>query len=69
MILSPERQHPHSLTNEDFKSLFTDDRYIHFNYHGYPGELKGLLFGRPGLDRISIEGYQEEGEYFFPVAI
>ncbi|KAJ3494962.1 hypothetical protein NLJ89_g10704 [Agrocybe chaxingu] len=41
--------------------LFTEDRKIHFNYHGYPIELKGLLFGRPNLNRITIEGYKEEG--------
>ncbi|KIJ44413.1 hypothetical protein M422DRAFT_228537 [Sphaerobolus stellatus SS14] len=61
MILAPHSVHPHGLTDEAFKSLFTEDRSIHFNYHGYPLELKGLLFGRPSLDRVSIEGYNEEG--------
>jgi len=61
MILGPERSHPHSLTDSAFNSLFTEDRPVHFNYHGYPTELKGLLFGRDRLDRITIEGYQEEG--------
>ena len=37
------------------------NRSVHFNFHGYPIELKGLLFGRPNLERISIEGYDEEG--------
>ncbi|KAK0485181.1 phosphoketolase [Armillaria novae-zelandiae] len=44
-----------------FNNLFTEDKHIHFNYHGYTIELKGLLFGRPRLDRVSIEGYNEEG--------
>lgn len=57
MILSTEGSHPHALTNDDFGSLFTHDRPVHFNFHGYPIELKGLLFGRPHLDRVSIEGY------------
>jgi len=62
MILSPERLHPHALSEEDFESLFTKDRAVHINYHGYPAELRGLLFGRPRLEgRVSIEGYQEEG--------
>ncbi|KAF8154400.1 phosphoketolase [Pholiota molesta] len=44
-----------------FETLFTTDRSIHFNYHGYPIELQGLLFGRPNLDRVTIDGYCEEG--------
>ncbi|KAI0091335.1 D-xylulose 5-phosphate/D-fructose 6-phosphate phosphoketolase [Irpex rosettiformis] len=62
MILSPERSHPHALTDLDFASLFTADKPIHFNYHGYPQELRGLLFGRKGLQtHVSIDGYKEEG--------
>lgn len=61
MILGPERSHPHALQDVDFTSLFTADRYIHFNYHGYPGELRGLLFGRPNVGRMQIAGYSEEG--------
>jgi xylulose-5-phosphate/fructose-6-phosphate phosphoketolase len=61
MILAPSGSHPHSLTDEAFETLFTKDKSVHFNYHGYPIELKGLLWGRPNLDRISMEGYNEEG--------
>ena len=61
MILGPERSHPHSLTDASFDALFAKDRAIHFNYHGYPGELKGLLFGRPNMARVTMEGYREEG--------
>ena len=56
MILGQSGSHPHSLSDADFETMFTKDRPVHFNYHGYPIELKGLLFGRPGLDRITIEG-------------
>ncbi|CAL1716765.1 unnamed protein product [Somion occarium] len=69
MILGPQGSHPHALEDTDWDALFTGDgesdgkgrRYIHFNYHGYPVELKGLLFGRQGLERVTIEGYREEG--------
>ncbi|KAI9823003.1 MAG: hypothetical protein M1832_002657 [Thelocarpon impressellum] len=66
MILGTEGTHPHSLTTADFDALFTADRRIHFNYHGYANELKGLLFGRPKLDRISMESYREEGSTTTP---
>jgi xylulose-5-phosphate/fructose-6-phosphate phosphoketolase len=60
MILSEEGSHPHALTHGDFTTLFTNNRSIHFNFHGYPIELKGLLFGRPHLDRVSMEGYASD---------
>lgn len=66
MILENETLHPHSLTHDDFEALFTKDRPVHFNYHGYSNEIKGLLFGRPNLDRISIECYKEEGSTTTP---
>jgi xylulose-5-phosphate/fructose-6-phosphate phosphoketolase len=66
MILEAETLHPHSLTNEAFESLFTKDKPIHFNYHGYSNEIKGLLFGRPNLDRVSIACYKEEGSTTTP---
>ncbi|PYH41359.1 putative phosphoketolase [Aspergillus saccharolyticus JOP 1030-1] len=66
MILENQGQHPHALSTEAFDSLFGSDRPIHINYHGYPTELKGLLFGRPRLDRVTIEGYMEEGSTTTP---
>jgi len=61
MILGATGTHPHALNEDAFESLFTKDKPVHFNYHGYPIELKGLLFGRPNLDRVTVEGYKEEG--------
>ncbi|KAL8646263.1 MAG: hypothetical protein Q9226_006943 [Calogaya cf. arnoldii] len=67
MVLSLEGSHPHALSHNDFDALFTADKPIHFNYHGYANELKGLLFGRPNLHRISIEAYDEEGSTTTPL--
>ncbi|KAL2423827.1 putative phosphoketolase [Exophiala dermatitidis] len=66
MILGTSRSHPHALTDEAFDSLFTADVPIHFNYHGYAPELKGLLFGRPNMDRVTIASYKEEGSTTTP---
>ncbi|KAL4991356.1 XFP N-terminal domain-containing protein [Aspergillus falconensis] len=65
-ILENEGAHPHALKHEAFDNLFTEDRSIHFNYHGYANELQGLLFGRPKLDRATIKGYKEEGSTTTP---
>ncbi|KZT39555.1 D-xylulose 5-phosphate/D-fructose 6-phosphate phosphoketolase [Sistotremastrum suecicum HHB10207 ss-3] len=61
MILSGSGSHPHALDEDAFDALFTKDAPIHFNYHGYPIELRGLLFGRKQSNHITIEGYKEEG--------
>lgn len=61
MVLDNERAHPHAMSNEAFDNLFTADKPIHFNFHGYATELQGLLFGRPRVERSTIAGYMEEG--------
>ncbi|WEW55230.1 phosphoketolase [Emydomyces testavorans] len=66
MILGVENKHPHSLSDEAFDALFTPNLPVHFNYHGYETELKGLLFGRPKLHRVSIASYKEEGSTTTP---
>lgn len=66
MILNHEGAHPHALSHDEFHALFAPDRAIHFNYHGYANELKGLVFGRPNLDRITVESYREEGSTTTP---
>lgn len=66
MILEAETMHPHSLNVDEFDSLFTSDRPIHFNYHGYSNEIRGLLFGRKHLERVTIQCYKEEGSTTTP---
>lgn len=55
MVLSLDGSHPHSFNSQVFNALFTADCPIHFNYHGYRNELAALLFGRPQIDRVTIE--------------
>ena len=66
MVLDCESTHPHAMSNTAFDSLFTEEMPIHFNYHGYAAELKGLLFGRPNMHRVSIASYMEEGSTTTP---
>jgi xylulose-5-phosphate/fructose-6-phosphate phosphoketolase len=66
MILEAKTLHPHALTNEAFSAPFTSDNPIHFNYHGYSNEIRGLLFGRKNLDRVTIGSYKEEGSTTTP---
>jgi len=66
MILMAESKHPHALSQARFDELFTTDKPLLFNYHGYATELQGILFGRGGLHRMSVEGYREEGSTTTP---
>ena len=81
MVLGTVGSHPHAMTSDDFNAIFTEDKPIHFNYHGncsgyssvlmtgYRTELQGLLFHRPNLDRVTIEGYNEEGTTTTPFSM
>lgn len=66
MVVHAEMVHPHAMSRQQFTEMFTDDRTVVFNYHGYPAELQGLLFGRPGLHRMVVNGYREEGSTTTP---
>ncbi|CAG7850341.1 Probable phosphoketolase [Serendipita indica DSM 11827] len=69
MIMGAHGSHPHALQDEKFEELFTADKPVLFNYHGYALELRGLLFDRHNMDRVHIEGYQEEGTTTTPLAM
>jgi xylulose-5-phosphate/fructose-6-phosphate phosphoketolase len=66
LVLAAESRHPHALTHDEFIEMFTEDKPVCFNYHGYATELQGLLFGRPNLHRMGVEGYKEEGSTTTP---
>ncbi|TDZ34364.1 putative phosphoketolase [Colletotrichum spinosum] len=66
MVIRAEAKHPHALTRQVFMETFTEDRAVCFNYHGYVTELQGLLFGRPNMHRMTVEGYREEGSTTTP---
>jgi xylulose-5-phosphate/fructose-6-phosphate phosphoketolase len=63
LILEKENLHPHGLDDEMFEALFTEDRPVIINFHGYPSAVQQLLFSRHGssLGRFHINGYREEG--------
>ena len=44
--LVPSSEHPHGLSDRDFDSLFTLDKPIIFNFHGYPWLIHRLAYRR-----------------------
>jgi len=61
MRLQDEREHPHGLSDTEFDSLFTTDRPIIFNYHGYPWLIHRLTYRRTNHHNLHVRGYKEEG--------
>ena len=60
MKLQSNEKHPHGMTNEEYNALFTKDKPIIFNFHGYPDLIHQLTYNRENPN-LHVHGYQEEG--------
>jgi xylulose-5-phosphate/fructose-6-phosphate phosphoketolase len=60
MTLQPSTEHPHGLNDKEYDSLFTKDRPIIFNFHGYPWLVHRLTYRRTN-QQLHVRGYKEEG--------
>ncbi|SEN58167.1 phosphoketolase [Nonomuraea pusilla] len=61
MRLQPSTEHPHGMSDAEFDTLFTTDKPIIFNFHGYPWLIHRLTYRRHGHDNLHVRGYKEEG--------
>ncbi|WP_030911429.1 phosphoketolase family protein [Streptosporangium amethystogenes] len=61
MRLQPPSEHPHGMSDAEFDTVFTADKPIIFNFHGYPWLIHRLTYRRHGHDNIHVRGYKEEG--------
>ncbi|MET7668588.1 phosphoketolase family protein [Micromonospora luteifusca] len=61
MRLQPDTEHPHGLTDNEFDTIFTEDRQIIFAYHGYPWLIHRLTYRRSNHENLHVRGYKEEG--------
>jgi xylulose-5-phosphate/fructose-6-phosphate phosphoketolase len=61
MVLEPNSEHPHGLSDADFDSIFTTDKPVIFAYHGYPMLIHRLTYRRTNHHNIHVRGYKEEG--------
>ncbi len=67
--LQPETEHPHGLGDRDFDSLFTTDRPVIFNFHGYPWLIHKLAYRRANHDNMHVRGYKEFGSINTPLQL
>jgi xylulose-5-phosphate/fructose-6-phosphate phosphoketolase len=58
--LQPPSEHPHGISDKEYDSLFTQDKPIIFNYHGYPWLIHRLAYRRTNQN-LHVRGYKEEG--------
>ena len=61
MVLQPQSEHPHGLTDHEFDELFATDKPVIFAFHGYPAIIHKLTYRRRNHDNIHVRGYKEEG--------
>jgi xylulose-5-phosphate/fructose-6-phosphate phosphoketolase len=65
--LVPSTEHPHGLSDKDFDSLFTKDKPIIFNFHGYPWLIHRLTYRRTNHNNLHVRGYKEKGNINTPL--
>ena len=65
--LQPQTEHPHGLSDRDFDCLFTTDKPIIFNFHGYPWLIHKLAYRRTNHGNLHVRGYKEKGNINTPL--
>jgi xylulose-5-phosphate/fructose-6-phosphate phosphoketolase len=67
--LQPASEHPHGLSDRDFDSLFTKDKPVIFNFHGYPWLIHKFTYRRNNHNNIHVRGYKEKGNINTPLEL
>ena len=60
MKLQSPDTHPHGMSDEEYDKIFTKNKPIIFNFHGYPSLIHQLTYKRHNRN-IHVHGYKEEG--------
>ena len=67
--LTQPSEHPHGLSDRDFDTLFTTDRPVIFNFHGYPWLIHRLTYRRTNHANFHVRGYKEKGNINTPLEL
>jgi xylulose-5-phosphate/fructose-6-phosphate phosphoketolase len=67
--LTEPEEHPHGLSDRDFDTLFTTDRPVIFNFHGYPWLIHRLTYRRTNHANFHVRGYKEKGNINTPLEL
>jgi xylulose-5-phosphate/fructose-6-phosphate phosphoketolase len=67
--LRPSSEHPHGLAPRDFDSLFTTNKPVIFNFHGYPWLIHKLAYRCANHENLHVRGYKEKGNINTPLEL
>ncbi len=67
--MQPASEHPHGSTEREFDSLFTLDKPVIFNFHGYPWLIHKLAYRFRNHDNLHVRGYKEKGNINTPLEL
>ena len=67
--LQPASEHLHGSTEREFDRLFTTDKPIIFNFHGYPWLIHKLSYRFTGHENMHVRGYKEKGNINTPLEL
>ncbi len=67
--LQPVSEHPHGSTERDFDGMFTTDKPIIFNFHGYPWLIHKLSYRFKAHENLHVRGYKERGNINTPLEL
>jgi xylulose-5-phosphate/fructose-6-phosphate phosphoketolase len=67
--MTPASEHPHGLNDRDFDGLFTKNKPIIFNFHGYPWLIHRLAYRRTNHRNLHVRGYKEKGNINTPLEL
>ena len=68
MKLQSPDTHPHGMSDEMYDAIFTTNKPIIFNFHGYPSLIHQLTYKRHNRN-LHVHGYKEEGTITTPFDI
>ncbi|MGV9665255.1 phosphoketolase family protein [Nocardia niigatensis] len=66
--LFPPDRHPHGISDEGYRSVFTDAPVI-FAFHGYPWLIHRIAYRRPGHDVMHVHGFTDNGTTTTPFSM
>jgi xylulose-5-phosphate/fructose-6-phosphate phosphoketolase len=67
--MQPVTEHPHGSTEREFDSLFTVDKPVIFNFHGYPWLIHKLAYRFRNHENLHVRGYTEKGNINTPLEL
>jgi xylulose-5-phosphate/fructose-6-phosphate phosphoketolase len=67
--LQTASEHPHGSTEAEFDAVFTADKPIIFNFHGYPWLIHKLAYRHSGHEHLHVRGYKEKGNINTPLEL